>query len=129
MEAINIFSAENLEGGVDVAGAVGSAATLMFIYDLAPGRSSSPVPLRVRRGMAAGRRRHRRGAGPMGSTPGARRSHLLSARTPLGPTKLMNRSESPARALMFSSSRAPAVSVYPDSDKILVGPGDERRTI
>jgi hypothetical protein len=36
----------------------------------------------------------------------------------------MNRSESPARALMFSSSRVPAVSVYPDSDKVLVGLGE-----
>jgi hypothetical protein len=26
---------------------------------------------------------------------------------------------------MFSSSRVPAVSVYPDSDKILVGLGDD----
>ena len=37
----------------------------------------------------------------------------------------MNRSESPARTLMFSSARVPAVSVYPDSDKIGVFPGDE----
>ena len=42
MEAVNIFSAENLEGRVDVARAVGSAATLMFIYDLAPAQSQSP---------------------------------------------------------------------------------------
>ena len=42
MEAVNIFSAENLGGRVDVARAVGSTATLMFIYDLAPGQSSSP---------------------------------------------------------------------------------------
>jgi len=37
----------------------------------------------------------------------------------------MNRSESPARTLMFSSSRVPAVSVYPDSNKIGVWPGNE----
>jgi hypothetical protein len=37
----------------------------------------------------------------------------------------MNRSESPARMLMLSSARTPAVSVYPDSDKIGVWPGDE----
>jgi uncharacterized cupin superfamily protein len=49
-------------------------------------------------------------------------------RFPPGPTgahKLMNRSESPARALLFSSSRGPAVSVYPDSDTIGVWPGDD----
>ncbi len=41
MEAVNIFS-DNLEGRVDVASAVGSAATAMFIYDLAPGQSQCP---------------------------------------------------------------------------------------
>ena len=43
---------------------------------------------------------------------------------PAGAHQLMNRSESPGRTLMFSTSRAPAVSVYPDSDKIGVWPGD-----
>ena len=42
MEAVNVFSAENLEGRIDVASALGSTATVMFIYDLAPGQSSSP---------------------------------------------------------------------------------------
>ena len=42
MDAINIFSAENPEGRVDVARAVGSMATAMFIYDLGPGQSQSP---------------------------------------------------------------------------------------
>jgi hypothetical protein len=31
MEAVNIFSAENAEGRIDVARAVGSTATVMFI--------------------------------------------------------------------------------------------------
>jgi uncharacterized cupin superfamily protein len=42
METVNIFSAENIEGRFDVARAVGSTATLMFIYDLAPGQRQSP---------------------------------------------------------------------------------------
>ena len=42
MEAVNIFSSENTEGRVDVARAVGSTATEMFIYDLASGQSSCP---------------------------------------------------------------------------------------
>jgi len=37
----------------------------------------------------------------------------------------MNRSESPARTLLFSRARGPAVSVYPDSDTIGVFPGDD----
>ena len=44
---------------------------------------------------------------------------------PAGAHKVMNRSESPARMLMLSSARVPAVSVYPDSDKIGVWPGAE----
>jgi uncharacterized cupin superfamily protein len=49
---------------------------------------------------------------------------------PGGAHKLMKRSESPARTLMFSSSWVPAVSVNPDSDKIGVFPGNEaHRTI
>jgi uncharacterized cupin superfamily protein len=42
MESVNIFHAENLDGRVDVAGALGSKATLMFIYDVAPGQRQSP---------------------------------------------------------------------------------------
>ncbi len=36
----------------------------------------------------------------------------------------MNRSDAPARTLVFSSARVPAVSVYPDSDKVGVYPRD-----
>jgi hypothetical protein len=37
----------------------------------------------------------------------------------------MNRAESTARMMMFSKERQPSVSVYPDSDKIGVWPGDD----
>jgi uncharacterized cupin superfamily protein len=43
---------------------------------------------------------------------------------PEGAHKVMNRSKAQARTLMFSSARVPAVSVYPDSDKIGVWPGN-----
>ncbi len=49
------------------------------------------------------------------------------ARFPPGPAgahKATNRGEAPARLLMFSSAREPAVAVYPDSDKIGVWPGN-----
>jgi uncharacterized cupin superfamily protein len=48
-------------------------------------------------------------------------------RFPTGPDgahKLTNRSETTARLIMFSSSREPAVAVYPDSDKIGVWAGE-----
>jgi uncharacterized cupin superfamily protein len=41
-----------------------------------------------------------------------------------GAHKLTNRTDVPARVLMFSSAREPAVAVYPDSDKLGVWPGD-----
>ncbi len=43
---------------------------------------------------------------------------------PKGAHKVTNRGEAPARLLMFSSAREPAVAVYPDSDKIGVWPGN-----
>jgi uncharacterized cupin superfamily protein len=48
---------------------------------------------------------------------------------PAGAHKVMNRSEARARTLVWSSSRVPAVSVYPDSDKIGVWPGDEENEL
>jgi uncharacterized cupin superfamily protein len=123
--AVNIFSAENLEGRIDVARALGSAATLMFIYDLAPGQSSSPYHyeydeewLLVVDGTVVLR-------APDGEHTLERGDLVRFAAGPAGAHKVMNRSGSPARTLMFSSARAPAVSVYPDSDKIGVWSGDE----
>lgn len=54
------------------------------------------------------------------------------ARFPAGPEgahKLTNRSEKPARIVMFSSAQEPSVAVYPDSDKIGVWPGTEADTV
>jgi uncharacterized cupin superfamily protein len=125
METLNIFNAENLEGRVDVARAVGSTATLMFIYDLAPGEGSSPYHyeydeewLLVVDGTIVVR-------APDGEHTLERGDLVRFPPGPAGAHKVMNRSESPARTLMFSSSRAPAVSVYPDSDTIGVFPGNE----
>ena len=47
---------------------------------------------------------------------------------PLGPEgahKLSNHGSAAARIVMFSSARVPAVSVYPDSDKLGVWPGHD----
>jgi uncharacterized cupin superfamily protein len=43
---------------------------------------------------------------------------------PAGAHKVSNAARRPARVLMFSSGREPAVAVYPDSDKIGVWPGN-----
>ena len=125
METVNIFTSANLEGRVDVARMVGSTATTMYIYDLSPGQSSCPYHyeyeeewLIVVDGTIVLR-------APDGEHTLVRGDLVCFAPGPAGAHKLMNRSQSPARTLMFSRSRVPAVSVYPDSDKIGVWPGDE----
>jgi uncharacterized cupin superfamily protein len=122
---INIFDAENAGGRIDAARAVGSAATLMFIYDLPPGRASSPYHyeydeewLLVVDGTVTVRE-------PAGERTLKRGDLVCFPAGPSGAHRVMNRSTEPARTLLFSSSRAPAVSVYPDSDTIGVWPGNE----
>ena len=129
MSAINIFSAENLEGRIDVARALGSAATVMFIYDLEPGQNQCPYHyeyeeewLLVVDGTVVVR-------APDGEHTLGRGDLLRFPPGPAGAHKVTNRSESPARTLMFSSSRVPAVSVYPDSNKIGVWAGDEENDL
>jgi uncharacterized cupin superfamily protein len=129
METVNIFSAENREGRVNVARAVESTATLMFIYDVAPGERQCPYHyefeeewLLVVDGTLVLRT-------PDGEHTVERGDVVCFAAGPTGAHQLINRSDSPARTLMFSSSRAPAVSVYPDSDKIGVWPGDKENDL
>jgi uncharacterized cupin superfamily protein len=126
---VNIFSAENVEGRIDVARALGSSATLMYIYDLAPGQSSCPYHyeydeewLLVVDGTIVIR-------APEGEHTLERGDLVCVAPGPAGAHKVMNRSDGPARTLMFSSTRAPAVSVYPDSNKIGVWPGDDENAL
>ena len=48
---------------------------------------------------------------------------------PSGAHQISNRSESPARTLLFSRTVVPAVSVYPDSRKLGVWLGDEHHMV
>jgi uncharacterized cupin superfamily protein len=129
MKIVNLPSAENVQGRIDVARALGSTETLMFVYDLAPGQSSSPYHyeyeeewLLVVDGTVVVR-------APDGEHTLERGDLVRFAPGPSGAHKIMNRSRSPARTLLFSSSRAPAVSVYPDSDTIGVWAGDEQNDL
>jgi uncharacterized cupin superfamily protein len=125
MDVINLSSAENVEGRIDVGRALGSSEQLMFVYDLAPGESSSPYHyeydeewLLVVEGTVVVR-------APDGEHT-LERGDLV--RFPAGPTgahKVMNRGDAPARTLLFSTVRGLAVSVYPDSDTIGVWPANE----
>ena len=125
MQSINIFSADKPEGRIDVAQLLGSSDVLMFVYDLEPGRSSSPYHyeyaeewLLVVDGTLVLR-------APDGEHTLQRGDLVRFPAGQEGAHKVMNRSDAPARTVMFSSSRVPAVSVYPDSDKIGVWSGHE----
>jgi uncharacterized cupin superfamily protein len=126
---VNIFTAENVEGRIDVARALGSTATSMYVYDLEPGQSSSPYHyeydeewLLVVEGSIVVRT-------PDGERALERGDLVCFAPGPAGAHKVMNRTDAPARTLMFSSTGVPAVSVYPDSNKIGVWPGDEENAL
>jgi uncharacterized cupin superfamily protein len=54
---------------------------------------------------------------------------LCFAPGPTGAHKVSHSGEATARVMMFSSAREPAVSVYPDSDKIGVWPGDSHDNV
>jgi len=125
MQSVNVLSVEKPEGRLDVAELLGSSGLTMFVYDIEPGRSSSPYHyeyeeewLLVVDGSLVLR-------APDGEHPLQRGDLVRFPAGPEGAHKLMNRSEATARILMFSSSRVPAVSVYPDSDKIGVWSGNE----
>jgi uncharacterized cupin superfamily protein len=129
MDAFNIFEAANTDGRIDVTRVTGSSSTSMFVYDLAPGTSSSPYHyeydeewLLVVDGTVVVRT-------PGGEETLARGDIVCFPAGPTGAHKVMNRSSEPARTLLFSSSRVPAVSVYPDSDKIGVWPGDDENAL
>jgi uncharacterized cupin superfamily protein len=99
---------------------------LMFVYELAPGWGSSPYHyefeeewMLVVDGTVVVR-------SPDGEHVLQRGDLVRFPPGPEGAHKVMNRSESPARTLTFSSSGTPpAVAVYPDSDTIGVFFGDE----
>jgi uncharacterized cupin superfamily protein len=117
MAKINVFNTE-VEGRVDVSAALGSTATAMYLYEVAPGRSSSPYHyeyeeewLLVLEGTVVVR-------APGGEQTLEHGDLVCFPAGPAGAHKVMNRSELTARIVLFSNNRAPAVSVYPDSDKI-----------
>ena len=126
MNSINLVSAANTGGRIDVGEATGSTEMLMFIYDLAPGQGSSPYHyeydeewLLVVEGTVVVRT-------PDGEHELDRGELVRFPAGPEGAHKVMNRSDAPARTLLFSRrGEGYAVSVYPDSDTIGVWAGGE----
>jgi uncharacterized cupin superfamily protein len=129
MTSVNLFSAENPDGRIDVARALGSNGTAMYVYDLDPGQASCPYHyeyeeewLLVVDGSIAVRV-------PDGELALERGDLVRFEPGPAGAHKIMNRSGAPARTLLFSRAVEPSVSVYPNSDKVAVWPGGDAEYI
>ena len=124
MHSINILSAENRQGRIDIGGALGSTELAMFIYDVGPGEHTTyhyeydEEWLLVVDGTVVLRT-------PDGEHTLERGDFVRFPAGPEGTHGVINRSGTPARILLFSRARAPAVSVYPDSDRICVWPGND----
>jgi uncharacterized cupin superfamily protein len=116
VEKVNLFG--EFTGRLDVAGALGSTDAAMYLYDVPSGGSSSPYHyeyveewLLVVDGAVAVRT-------PAGELALERGDLVRFPAGPDGAHKVMNRGDATARVLLFSKVDVPAVSVYPDSDKI-----------
>ena len=123
-ETVNIFESA-IEGRVDLGALAGSAATAAYLYEIAPGGASCPYHyeyveewMLVIAGEASVRT-------PQGQRTVAAGELVRFPAGPDGAHKIANRGEAPCRVLLLSAAQAPAVSVYPDSDKIAVWPGDD----
>lgn len=111
-------------GCARVGKAVGGEALAVKVYELPPGQSVCPYHyeyeeewLLVLEGAVALRT-------PDGEHRLARGEIVCFPAGPGGAHKVSNRSQAPARVMMFSSAHEPAVAVYPDSDKVGVWPGN-----
>src|SRR5205814_9102434 len=111
-------------GMAKIAAAVGGRDIAVRVYEVHAGESVCPYHyeyeeewLVVLGGTVALRT-------PAGEQELSRGEIVCFAPGPDGAHKVTNRGDEPARILMFSSAREPAVAVYPDSDKIGVLPGN-----
>ena len=116
---VNLF--DDFTGRLDVAGALGSDETAMFLYDVDPGES---LPyhyeyvdewLLVVAGTVVVRT-------PTGEHELHRGDLVRYPAGPDGAHQVANRSDTAARVMMFSRAASPAISVYPDADTIGVWP-------
>lgn len=107
---------------------LGARETGMSVYELPPGQSICPYHYEYAEEewlvVVSGRPTLRTPAGEEQLAPGD------VAFFPLGPDgahKISNATDEPARVIMFSNTRWPAATVYPDSDKIGVYTDPDRR--
>jgi uncharacterized cupin superfamily protein len=111
-------------GVTRIGGAAGGKDTVIKEFEIPPGETLCPYHyeyeeewLVVLDGTVALRT-------PAGEQELSRGEIVCFAPGPDGAHKVTNRGHEPARIMMFSSAREPAVAVYPDSGKIGVWPGN-----
>jgi uncharacterized cupin superfamily protein len=111
-------------GSVDVGQTAGGHELAVKLFDLPPGESLCPYHyeyveewLLVLDGSVTVRTPH-------GERELERGALVCFPKGPDGAHRVTGLGEHAARVLMFSSAEEPAVSVYPDSDKIGVWPGN-----
>lgn len=116
-------------GGMRIAKALGAQELAVNAFEIPPGQSLCPYHyeyveewLLMLEGELVLRE-------PDGEERLGRGDAVLFPAGPDGAHKVANRGTETARILMFSSGREPAVSVYPDSDKIGVWPGNDADTV
>jgi len=119
---VNLF--QEFTGRLDIAGALGSTESAMYLYDVEPGESFPyhyeyvEEWLLVVDGTVAVRT-------PDGDGELHRGDLVRYAAGPAGAHQIANRSDATARVLLFSEAALPSVSVYPDADTIGVWPDDD----
>lgn len=134
MRRANVFSADcefddgdsdGYRSGVAPVGhAAGGEALVVKVFELPPGQALCPYHYEYEEEwlvVLGGRVMVRT---PEGEQQLENGEIVCFAPGPTGAHKVSNGGEAPARVMMFSSAREPAVSVYPDSDKIGVWPGN-----
>jgi uncharacterized cupin superfamily protein len=112
-------------GAAAVGDAAGGQALKVKLYEVPPEQSVCPYHYEYEEEwlvVLTGSPTLRGPAGERELQPG---ELVCFAPGPSGAHKLTNRTADLVRALMFSSAREPAVSVYPDSDKIGVWSGND----
>jgi uncharacterized cupin superfamily protein len=136
-EPPNIHSCEFEFDGDDPAGyragmfrpgpGLGAKETGISVYELPPGQSICPYHYEHAEEewlvVVSGRPTLRTPGGEVELEPG---DVAFFTNGPDGAHKIGNAGDEPARVLMFSNVKHPAVTVYPDSDKIGVYTGGDR---
>jgi uncharacterized cupin superfamily protein len=124
-ETVNIYDTE-IDGRTDLGALSGSTRLAAFLYEMPPGEAMCPYHyeyveewMLVVAGEASVRT-------PEGERRVAAGELVRFEAGAAGAHKVANRGEVTCRVMLFSEARAPAVSVYPDSNKIGVWPaGDD----